>query len=92
MNMSLMAALLLLAAAFFDYSTATAAHTASSCTIVAGTVLGSQCTRATCTLGNRVCESSAECCDLCGSTRDCTAWTFEPSGSCYLKNSTEHWE
>jgi hypothetical protein len=80
--------LLLLAAAQFMI---VAPVSASTCTVVLGTVVGARCTKATCTMGNSKCESSAECCDLCGTTKGCTAWTFESTGTrgtCFLKNST----
>jgi hypothetical protein len=61
---------------------------AASCTVVTGVVLGSHCTKATCTLDNKACASSAECCDLCATAEGCTAWTFEASGRCFLKSSS----
>ena len=70
-----------------------AAAAASACTVRQGVVLGSACTKQTCTLDNKVCASPAECCDLCGSTEGCTTWTFEPAAgesgraACFLKSS-----
>ncbi len=76
---------LLLAAAQLMFA---APASASTCTVVLGTVVGASCTHATCTMRSSKCESSAECCDRCGATKGCTAWTFESTGTCFLKNST----
>ena len=65
-----------------------AAVAAATCTVVSGMVVGARCTRATCTMGNSKCESSAQCCDHYSTTQGCTAWTFESTGTCFLKNST----
>ena len=78
---------------------ATGVGAAASCTMVNGTVLGSQCKhiQGGCTLENMACSSAAKCCSLCQGHSGCTAWTFEPrpdgthevsGGSCFLKNST----